>query len=631
MTKPIQAALASVLLTTVGSALQPVPASAQTIYVDQNATGPAQDGSTWCTAYVYLQDALSAAASSGGSINEIRVADGTYKPDQGATHTAGDREATFQLLNGVTIAGGYAGCDAKDPNDRDIKNNETILSGDLSGNDLEVPVEEMRTEPTRAENSLHVVTGRGLDERAYIDGCTVCNGNAYIDATTSDLNGGGLLVSQGILTLRDCTFRRNSAHNSGGGLVCFNTSLTVVRCTFADNSAHDNTLSGGGGMFISVSDVSITSTMFVGNSSDGPFSRGGGICCFGPNIEISDSVFSANSAEEGGGIFNYNTSRFTRCLFSGNSADYGGGLYNIGNPIISSCTFSENRAYRGSGMYCRGTSRTSEPVLEDCTFVANTSYLWDGGAMFNFRKNFARLTNCKFIANSGGAMTNLVDGYHWSRPALSNCLFYRNIGFAIRNIRANPTLDNCTITSNTLGAMSSVGVSNSTIANSLIWGNLQFEIEAGQDSTISVTYSNVEGGHPGEGNIDADPLFVRPPNPGTDETWGTEDDDYGDLRLRSNSPSIDTGDPAFIPEPDATDIAGAARLLCDRIDMGAYEFAGDYDCNQTLDLRDIAGLQICFTGEDQGPYDPTCKTFDTNADQDIDQEDYARFLSVFSP
>ncbi|MHC4529479.1 MAG: hypothetical protein ACYTFW_15820 [Planctomycetota bacterium] len=40
---------------------------------------------------------------------EIRVAQSTYKPDQGNGVTDGDCETTFGLMNGVTLKGGYAG------------------------------------------------------------------------------------------------------------------------------------------------------------------------------------------------------------------------------------------------------------------------------------------------------------------------------------------------------------------------------------------------------------------------------------------------------------------------------------------------------------------------------------------
>lgn len=80
-------------------------AAGQTIYVDADATG-ANNGSSWVHAYKYLQDALNKPPGSG---DQIWVAEGIYKPDQGAAATPGDREATFQLINGVAMYGGFAG------------------------------------------------------------------------------------------------------------------------------------------------------------------------------------------------------------------------------------------------------------------------------------------------------------------------------------------------------------------------------------------------------------------------------------------------------------------------------------------------------------------------------------------
>ncbi|MHC4097473.1 MAG: hypothetical protein ACYSU3_15615 [Planctomycetota bacterium] len=56
------------------------------IFVDADASG-ANNGSSWAHAYNYLQDALANASSS----DEIRVAQGIYKPDHGGGNTPGSR------------------------------------------------------------------------------------------------------------------------------------------------------------------------------------------------------------------------------------------------------------------------------------------------------------------------------------------------------------------------------------------------------------------------------------------------------------------------------------------------------------------------------------------------------------
>lgn len=55
------------------------------VYVEDDATG-ANDGSSWCDAYIQLQDALAAVVPPA----EIRVAQGVYRPDQGVHQSVGE-------------------------------------------------------------------------------------------------------------------------------------------------------------------------------------------------------------------------------------------------------------------------------------------------------------------------------------------------------------------------------------------------------------------------------------------------------------------------------------------------------------------------------------------------------------
>ena len=92
--------------------------------------------------YQHLQDALDKPPQAG---DEIWVAKGTYMPDggripDGQAHIpgTGSRDAAFQLINGVAIYGGFDGTEDPatfDLADRDFVANETILSGDLLGDD----------------------------------------------------------------------------------------------------------------------------------------------------------------------------------------------------------------------------------------------------------------------------------------------------------------------------------------------------------------------------------------------------------------------------------------------------------------------------------------------------------------
>jgi hypothetical protein len=99
------------------------------------------------------------------------VAGGTYTPDCNSAEPngTGDREATFQFIDGVRVYGGYAGFGEPEPNAHNIDLHETILSGDLAGNDDGLVHND--------EDSYHVVAGSSTDATAILDGFTITSGN----------------------------------------------------------------------------------------------------------------------------------------------------------------------------------------------------------------------------------------------------------------------------------------------------------------------------------------------------------------------------------------------------------------------------------------------------------------------
>jgi hypothetical protein len=337
----------------------------RTIYVDAGANG-ANDGSTWEHAFRYLQDAIS--ATSGG--DEILVAGGVYRPDQGAGIAPRDRQAAFRLKNSVAIRGGYAGSNRpRNPHARNVAAYPAILSGDLAGNDLPVSNPEdlwEESERSRADNSYHLVVGTGVGSTAVLDGFTISAGNA--NATAPPLY-------------------------SGGGLYCDRANPTIVGCTFTGNNAR----SGGGGMY---------------NESASP--------------TLTDCTFIANRATEGAGLYNqWAESRpiLIGCRFLNNFSGYGALASRFGRPNIVNCIFEGNRA-----AYCAGAilnSREAQASLVNCLLVGNSA--GSGGAMCCETDALVTLTNCTFAANAAanGSAVHFycLSGGAPSRFQAANCIF----------------------------------------------------------------------------------------------------------------------------------------------------------------------------------------------------------------
>ena len=167
-------------------------------FVDPSATG-AGDGSSWGDAFTELQAGLASAGPSG----EVWVAGGVYTP----AGPGGDRTATFSLLNGQQVYGGFLGTETN-RNQRDSATNITTLSGDLNGDDV-APWSNM------GDNSYHVVTASGLTAPTPLDGFAVTRGWAW-QATGSHSAGAGIYVIASLLTIADCRVEGHLVGSTAG-------------------------------------------------------------------------------------------------------------------------------------------------------------------------------------------------------------------------------------------------------------------------------------------------------------------------------------------------------------------------------------------------------------------------------
>ncbi|UCF42441.1 MAG: right-handed parallel beta-helix repeat-containing protein [Planctomycetota bacterium] len=246
----------------------------------------------------------------------------------------------------------------------------------------------------------------------------------------------------------------------------------------------------------------------------------------------------------------------------------------------------------------------------DATIVANT--VIDGnnqGPVVTFRNG--EDANCVLAGftitdgNDQGQGAGISCTGDYTSPTIRNCIVIANQGTGIHCDQTTPTIKNCIIAGNTDAGLVTRGRKSANIANCTIvenagcgldsnWGKPQITnsiIWANADSQIygapTITYSDLQGGWPGQGNIDVDPCFVlaglwvdtNDPNIVLEPNDANAIWLEGDYHLLRDSPCIDVGDPNYTPEPNETDLDGNPRVIDGDqdgfavIDMGAYELA----------------------------------------------------------
>ncbi|MHC4637588.1 MAG: hypothetical protein ACYTBV_08815 [Planctomycetota bacterium] len=390
-----------------------ISCKAQIIYVDTNAPGT-NNGSSWVNAYNYLQDALSIA----GSVDEIRVAEGIYRPDRSLGHPNGtkSRTATFQLIDGITIKGSYAGFDKPDPNERDVDEYTTVLSGDVNDND----------EPNFVnydDNSYHIVSFAGTEYSVLLDGFTITAGNS--NGSDPYDRGAAVYNNQGTLNFVNCTISYNLAKGNGpgaagfcSGLYNYKGTVSFTGCTISNNKSigGDGGGMGGPALYNINGTITLTECTLSDNMAFGGDGGGEAIACI-----------SSHTADQWGDSY----ITLNNCIFSGNQVVAGDG----GGQAVG-CIY--NFGWRNSRAFL---------TMTGCSFLGNQSI---GGT---------------FGGEAVGCITNRASqSSAYGKLTMNNCMFVNNrvegdIGFAIGVIknhasydstRAYLTMINCFVTDNSI-------------------------------------------------------------------------------------------------------------------------------------------------------------------------------------
>ena len=286
-----------------------------------------------------------------------------------------------------------------------------------------------------------------------------------------------LFYQSDYVSIKNSSFIANRSVNGGGGIhVNEVDSLFIDNCSFlSDSSDASGTLDLGNGKFYSLKGLIMENNY----TADGA----GVINLWGnEKVEIIDSKFISNkSVNDGGAIYSWNTDSLfiDNSTFHGNEATDGNG---------GAMTFKGDE---NSTLYCE---------------IRNTSFENNSG---NYGGAIAAFESINMNIDSVFATGNEASG---------------NGGFITLCCGASVSITNSTIYNNDTNKndVNVNGESKMTIKNSIIWKDKI----GGTSATIEVTYSDVEGGFTGTGNIDANPIFC----------------DTINYLIRDTSPCVGTGE-----------------------------------------------------------------------------------------
>jgi parallel beta-helix repeat protein len=393
--------------------------------------------------------------------------------------------------------------------------------------------------------------------------------------------GGAIYDWGGTITLTGCTFTEYASEVSAGAVTTYLSDMTQTECTYTGNS-------------------SIFAGAVWDDSSESTYVN----CTFEDN-------FTANTGEDNsGGAYIANngaSATMTGCTFEGNTSSLGGGVFANVNSVV---------------------------IMDGCYLEGNTASNAGGGLVVQI-DSVATVTNCTFTDNEspfGGGGAGVAAGTH---VTFINTLFAGNqstsnpggglVVGAFNGADASVMLISSTLSGNQAPVGGAVRIDDNggsaTIVDSILWGETPDGI-SDPFGLATISYSNIHGGWPGNGNIDGDPLLVDP-----------ESEDH---RLSTGSCAIDAADNSAVPDGIMTDLAGNPRFVDDPdtvdnglgalpiVDMGAYEYQLPCPADGAVNVFDL--LQLL---EAWGPC-PGCPD-DLTGDDVVNVSDLLELLGEWGP